>query len=191
MIMKKWVEMDKVERVSAVVRWAKKGMTASEIAQKIGCSRNSVIGLAHRNGIAFANLNFSDRASRKSGLDENKPKQNAKKVTRIKKTAKKPKQTSVSCEVIEFVQPTPKRSGPTHLLDLDSDDCRMPMFGDAKQVKASEYMFCGKPIYEGSSYCAECRKKTFGGYTRSGRVSNSGEAPQPVRKRKPFMRWQR
>jgi hypothetical protein len=195
---KKWKDMDKVQRVSAVIRYASKEMTAAEIAAKLDCSRNAVIGLAHRNGIVFASSKGTGRTfdPANSNVTETirKIKKEAKekaKVTRIKKAAKKAKPEPTVCEIIEFVPP-PKRPDPPYaILQLESRDCRAPLLDGYKGVKHSEMMFCGKPTKEGSSYCAECHAIFHDGVTRrTPKEPGEGNAAAG-RQRKPFFRWQR
>lgn len=200
MTKKKWTDMDKIEKVSALIRLAAKGLTAAEIAARYsGCTRNAVIGLAHRNGVTFssskgpgrtfdpANGNAKEAIAkiRKAAKDKA-----AAKVTRIKRVAKKASPAPTECKIINFARPPSKHAGPVHLLDLDTTTCRMPMFEDAKQVPASEYMFCGKSLHGNSPYCLECSKKAFS-VRRSQATGTGGDSPPHGRKRRPFLRWQR
>lgn len=195
MAKQKWTDMDKIKKVSAVIRLAAKGLTAAEIAAEFsGCTRNAVIGLAHRNGVTFSNSKGPGRTfdpangNAKEAIAKVRKAAKAKaaaKVTRIKKVAKKQRPAPTECEVIKFVPAHARYIGPVHLLDLDTNTCRMPLFVDAKQVPASEFMFCGKSLHGAGPYCLECSKVAFTA-TRS-----RGDSPPAGRKRRPFLRWQR
>lgn len=204
-----WNEMDKVEKINMIRKLAGKGLSATDIANYFdGASRNSVIGVAHRNSIVLKGGN-SGRSRKINAANDVlppvlkpklermntapkklQPKDKPAKVTRIVKTAKKSepatqKPAECVCDVLEFKRPEPKH---IPILELQSFHCRMPMFFDARNKNPDELTFCGCQRYPGSSYCDWHRKFTFAGYL-SDRPPASGE--QKPRKRVPLLRWQR
>lgn len=194
---KKWSDMDKVEKVSALIRLAARGMTASQIAAEFhGCSRNAVIGMAHRNGVVFANAkgrskpfdpaNSNVKApSKKVAAKNSRPA----KVTRIKKAAKKQKPEPTVCEILKFEDP--KRNPPPYsMIDVGPTDCRWPICESYRGLSPEAMMFCGKSRDGGSRYCVEHRRISFNGYARSGGIKAEASEEKPERKRRPFFRWQ-
>lgn len=196
----KWLEMDKIQKISQVQRLASRGFSATEIALHFeGASRSAVIGLASRNKIVLRGGNSTKSSKVVAANDSaHKPKAQAQrpaakakkspaKVTRIVKPAKKtdsvPVATTKVCEVLEFKAPERK---PVMLLDLKNTSCRWPMFFDAKGLRDEELLFCGCRREEGSSYCSKHRKITSDGFVRMKPLADS--QPRPTHKRKIFIR---
>lgn len=103
-------------------------VSSHEVSEKIGRSRNAIIGRAQRLGLKFPKK-------------EPKPKPEPK--PRVKRIVK---QKPVKKRKVEVTM-TEKPSMPIHLIDLKDNQCRQ-VIGDPKNG-----MFCGKVVKNGSSYC--------------------------------------
>jgi len=126
------------------------GLSTSEIAKKLGVSKNAIVGKVHR-------LNLSCRPSPIKKKDEiQKPV--------IKKAVKhvaKPEKNAVQEEKLQIekikenssLEQKQKMSGDTliRLTDLDSHTCRWPL-GDPRD---ENFHFCGKKVRTGQTYCDE------------------------------------
>lgn len=114
--------------------WAQ-GLTANEIAKKLGVTKNAIVGKVHR-------LCLTARPSPIKNKDtaEELPQQ----PDLIEKIEEKP--------VEEVVKPR-KNEELTNikLADLDSHTCRWPI-GDPRD---DDFCFCGKKVRSGQTYCDE------------------------------------
>lgn len=197
----KWLEMDKIQKISQVQRLASRGFSATEIALHFeGASRSAVIGLASRNKIVLRGGNSTKSSKVVAANDSaHKPKAQAQrpaakakkspaKVTRIVKPAKKagsaPVATTKVCEVLEFKAPERK---PIALLDLVSTSCRWPLFFDPKGLRDDELIFCPSESVGTAPYCADHVKMAYQQVSERRKLTGENQAPAP-RKRKPFIR---
>lgn len=185
--------MDKVERVSAVIRLVSRGMSASQIADQFdGCTRNAIVGLAHRSGIRLANSRAPNRVldpantNAKAKTATPKVKKAPAKVTRIRKTAKKPKTEPTVCEILKF-EPPKRKDPPYSMIELRPCDCRWPISESYRGLSPDQMMFCGKRRDETSQYCNEHRKVASEGFSRP--RSPSADDREPAKKRR-RMKWQ-
>ncbi len=139
------------------------GLSASEIAKKIGVSKNSVVGKVHR-------LCLTARPSPIKKKDEDEA---VKAVAKPQKTSKPEKPAKVKKEEasvrevvlegpvveaeIEIVTEAPKAekhhdcNGHVKLVELDSHTCRWPL-GDPRD---EDFCFCGRKVRMGQTYCEE------------------------------------
>ena len=122
------------------------GLTTSEIAKKLGVSKNSIVGKVHR-------LSLSGRPSpirKKEETKKTKP-------IKIKRAEKKADPEPIENEVMEekALPEKPlkeeKKSDIVRLTDLDNHTCRWPL-GDPKD---ENFHFCGKKTRTGQTYCDE------------------------------------
>ena len=137
------------------------GLTTSEIAKKLGVSKNSIVGKVHR-------LSLSGRPSPIKKKEAPSPKNNHEK--QVKNTSENKKEevrATIITEktaiveqkkdekiatTIEIQTATPEKSdGLVRLTDLDNHTCRWPI-GDPKD---ENFHFCGKKIKTGQTYCDE------------------------------------
>jgi GcrA cell cycle regulator len=114
------------------------GLTANEIAKKLGVSKNSIVGKVHR-------LCLTARPSpikKKEEIETEKeaaPVQELLPVREIKPV--KSAAASVTSDATDKVR----------LVDLDSHTCRWPL-GDPRD---DDFSFCGKKVRSGQTYCDE------------------------------------
>lgn len=136
------------EMIDKLRQMWKQGLTTSEIAKKIGVSKNSIVGKVHR-------LNLTARPSpikKKEDLALEQPAQkNVEKAAKHTKSVKK-----VKIEPVEIsptvVMPTPvEKEGCIPLTELDNHTCRWPI-GDPRD---EGFCFCGKKVRSGQTYCEE------------------------------------
>lgn len=134
--MKNWAKMDREERIAAIRDGVARGLSSRQIADELeGCSKNAVIGLSDRAGITLVGGRKKD------------PDRKRERPPQARRT-KKPEPIS--------------RMGPVSILDIQSGQCRAPMWTDdqpASQRDPGEWLFCGDPVLAGSSYCPECHKR--------------------------------
>jgi GcrA cell cycle regulator len=154
---------DRVAKLGALLAG---GYSASQAAAVMGCTRNSIIGIAHRKKLAFASACGRPKAT------------GPRAVTLRRKAPFRPTVPRISnygnrLSVVEVVAPAPlpatedtievpltqRRS----LLELKDYHCRWP-YGD---VGSADFYFCGGHAIEATPYCLHhCRM----GYRRPGRV---------------------
>ncbi|MFV0627425.1 MAG: GcrA family cell cycle regulator [Alphaproteobacteria bacterium] len=155
------------------------GLTTSEIAKKLGVSKNSIVGKVHRLGLSGrpSPIKKKEEVAKKetkvaTPVATKAPTKENEKTTEtvVEKTAEKPiekttakekikenKTTAIEVEKEEFIAPIessthPKsKDGLIRLVDLDSHTCRWPI-GDPKDEK---FHFCGKKVRIGQTYCEE------------------------------------
>jgi GcrA cell cycle regulator len=116
------------ERVKALKRLWKEGVSATDVASMLGgVSRNAVIGKVHRLGLQRRKQTFVKKIY-------------PKKITKIKSANKKRER--------EYEAP-PSPVEPKHidLMELSNSTCRYPHTKDGRTT------YCGHQTAEGSSYC--------------------------------------
>ncbi len=119
--------------------WAQ-GMTANEIAKKLGVTKNAIVGKVHR-------LCLTARPSPikpKDMIPEALPEEPVEVVEKVAEpVTEKPAETSKE-------KPAGASTNVT-LVDLDSHTCRWPI-GDPRD---DDFCFCGKKVRSGQTYCDE------------------------------------
>ena len=135
------------------------GLTTSEIAKKLGVSKNSIVGKVHR-------LSLSGRPSPIKKKEETQ-KIKVKTPKKNKLSQEKEEKFSVQQEdllfdteneikidvVSEVIVPVENGSSEENvrLTDLDNHTCRWPI-GDPRD---ENFHFCGKKVRTGQTYCEE------------------------------------
>ena len=122
-----------------------KGLTASQIAVKIGCgiTRNAVIGKAHR-------LNLQVKTTSKKIVSRVNTKNNDTEVKQQKLTSRVGRFKAL------LLDPSFPPEQPTKLIDLTDEHCRWPL---GEKMKPATF-FCGRKIVESKNsgkklkYCA-------------------------------------
>ena len=145
------------EIVDELKRLWKKGMTTTEIAKKLGVSKNSVVGKVHRIGLSSrpSPIKIKPDGTQESALtcsnDENKTNavENTARPSDIE-TFSETDAIAVTEDCNEDISQSCS-SLVTKLTDLDSHTCRWPI-GDPKD---EDFHFCGKKIKTGQTYCEE------------------------------------
>lgn len=131
------------------------GLTAREISEKMGSTRNSIMGKARRMSLS----------ARRGSADETKARKARKPRThkRQRKSQAQP-QSELADSPIEEVAPKspPKKdearpvTGPLRgkdLLSLGAHDCRYPT-SENERLRRGDYLFCGQPKRPGSFFCS-------------------------------------
>jgi len=132
------------ERVAALARLWREGLSASQVARRLGgVTRNAVIGKAHRLG-----LTMRDAPSR-----PNLPGAKLPGVKLAKRPQSEPRAPSPPPRVAPMAPRTiAAEVAPTAtLLSLDEDGCRWPIGDPARP----DFGFCGRTRNRGRAYCAE------------------------------------
>ena len=131
-------------KVNLLKEYWKKGLTASQIAAKIGgTTRNAVIGKAHR-------LNLQARASSKKTTSKIKTENNDTEVKKHKFGSRISKFKAL------LLDPSFPPEQPTKLIDLTDENCRWPL---GEKMEPATF-FCGRKIVESKNsgkklpYCA-------------------------------------
>jgi GcrA cell cycle regulator len=112
--------------------WTPHVLSASRIADKLGVTRNAVIGKAHRLGLS---------SKKQQQPAERKPRQAPNPARSHRREPAEPPSAAILVMPAEFLNRT--------LEEIGQRDCRYP-HGDR-----APFLFCGQPVLEGSSYCAE------------------------------------
>lgn len=139
-----WTDQD----VAMLQRLWKEGHSATEIGERLGVSRNAVLGKLHR-------LSFQDSPDGKPVKParanlQRPPAPPRKPKVKLVPPAPKPVLPSVQLVDDSIVKPRPLLM---KLFDLDNNDCRWPVEGEKANT-----LFCGHNTHEGKVYCAyHCR----------------------------------
>ena len=134
------------EMVAELCRLWDKGLTANEIAKKLGVTKNAIVGKVHRLCLP----------ARPSPIKNKAEEQNEQQLVVKSEVIEENIQTSeeiVEQETVENkVEETHKNpAGIMKLVDLDSHTCRWPI-GDPRD---DDFGFCGKKVRSGQTYCDE------------------------------------
>lgn len=137
------------EQVEQLRQMWVEGLSANEIAKRIGVSKNSIVGKVHR-------LCLQARPSpikRKNSVPAQQPLQNEG-IKDIPSTEEvKEEQAEISALQGMPVKDVKKNCGKNtvRLVELDSHTCRWPI-GDPRD---EDFCFCGKKVRTGQTYCDE------------------------------------
>lgn len=125
-----WTE----EKINTLIDlWNNTQLSCTQIANKLGCTKNAIIGKAHR-------LKLAKRVTSQTSKIEKIVQEKfsvKKEILAKKKTIEKPKQT------------VKEENKHYHLQDLTLDMCHWPV-GDPKD---DDFHFCGKKVIDGKPYC--------------------------------------
>lgn len=145
------------EQVEKLRQMWVEGLTANEIAKKLGVSKNSIVGKVHRLCLKARPSPIKKKENAEATL--------VSEVTEVSEEAVKTVDESVEAEEIaveadsiervarEKVAAVKKNPGKhsVKLVELDSHTCRWPI-GDPRD---DDFCFCGKKVKTGQTYCDE------------------------------------
>ena len=123
-----WSDRTPEQKAELVEHYAQQGLTMSGIAEKIGVSRNAVIGVAHRAEMKITGRKPKRRKPRRQFNPYNGPSMKPKSQPRQKTTNAKPLGVD--------------------LMERKHSQCAYPLWNDGDDHRNC----CGQPIEEGS-YC--------------------------------------
>ena len=132
----KWTE----ERVEQLRTYVNAGLSCSQIADKIGMTRNAVIGKIHRLG-----LSQPIGSSPLSGPSRRRPRLEQSRIAHAI-VAEQPHMTRVAALEVSDIKSERRCS----LLDLADGKCRWPINDPSEE----DFAFCGNDAVAGMSYCA-------------------------------------
>lgn len=120
------------------------GLTANEIAKKLGVSKNSIVGKVHR-------LCLTARPSPIKKKEESKPEEVAEILSEtVSENHMEIVQENMGHDEVVCEQKQVNLQG-IKLVNLDSHTCRWPI-GDPRD---EDFCFCGKKVRAGQTYCDE------------------------------------
>jgi hypothetical protein len=176
-----WNKLDREERMQAIRDGVARKLSTTQIAAEMdNCTRNAVIGLAHRTKIPLADQH-GPQAPRKP-YKPRAPKPKKEPVIRPRKpaTKKRPRHQRLAPVSPEQVRAAavkrearirdlaaaelPDENFQVHLLEVCSGQCRFPQWGDERRQPIENYMVCGRPVKPTTPYCPKHHERTFGGY---------------------------
>jgi hypothetical protein len=157
------------ERMAWLRRLVKiEGLTATEIALRLGCTRNAIIGKCRRLGIALPNAAVGHHA--KSQAHKRKQRHKGPRPTirqalitqeAIMVPFASPSHVSTSAQH----RPEPAQAlplGPCTIMELDRHRCRWPLWDHVSRVPFSEQFYCGEATAAaGCPYCGEHTRMAY------------------------------
>lgn len=134
------------ESVEELRRLWDKGLTANEIAKKLGVTKNAIVGKVHR-------LCLKARPSPiKNKNEEVADSQLELEEVLTEERVETEDSETVKCEEVESaVDNGSVKKDKVKLIELDSHTCRWPI-GDPRD---DDFGFCGKKVRAGQTYCDE------------------------------------
>jgi len=152
------------ERIEAMTKWLEEGLSCSEVARRLGCTRNAVIGKVHRieheRGIR---LTRERPNTARTGIAASRPPGFKRPYVR---RIGKPSLAGISRGLADLdpaplfpASVLPSLPGPTpppppgnHVGILDVTGCRWAVGEDDGVI--GRHLFCNAPAADGCSYCA-------------------------------------
>lgn len=154
-----WKSMTPAERADAVRPLVKEELSASEIARHfVGASRNAVIGVVHRNGMALARSGQKPRESKPAPRPLPSGQRSAHPVLPPEPAHATPTVASPP----EAAPPTMKATKPVLFTATVANQCRWPLWDFHDKPKADAMFVCGAPTPEGRPYCVHHAEQSRG-----------------------------
>ena len=122
--------------------WAQ-GLTANEIAKKLGVTKNAIVGKVHRLCLKARPSPIKTKGSENADTEALQ--------STITFEEEHEEENSAEVAVAEEHKANTKKSKNIKLVDLDSHTCRWPI-GDPRD---EDFCFCGKKVKSGQTYCDE------------------------------------
>ena len=143
------------EAVATLTRLWSEGMSAEQISQRTGFTRNAVLGKVDRLGLPHRKTNEratkAQRAARGAAWRGKRILHGTSALTNVLLTY--PAAPDPPLPVFE------SRAGGVPLIDRGPDQCAFPINNAGRHEL---HLFCGKPVVNGSPYCRACRAKMYG-----------------------------
>jgi len=144
------------ELIKDLKRLWKKGLTTVEIGNRIGMSKNAVVGKAHRLGLEGRPSPIK-REKKKAPVIEEK-KLSSEQIVEVSADIDEVESSSFPPDELLKAEPMPeihrskkRKTDGVQLVDLKPTSCRWPE-GDPKD---DDFCFCGKECVNGKIYCEE------------------------------------
>ena len=134
------------ESVEQLRQMWSEGLTANEIAKKLGVTKNAIVGKVHR-------LCLKARPSpiKSKNAEENTEISAVEDVTVVEEVAVEEEIEIVQEQNLPLENKDVVKTENVKLVDLDSHTCRWPI-GDPRD---DDFCFCGKKVKAGQTYCDE------------------------------------
>jgi len=129
------------------------GMSGGQIAERLGVTRNAVMGALYRAG--FTGLEAVRSKKKKPPLRPPRPK---KAVAVPKKPPPDPIKTYTARDFYIVIESMDRPSGFT-ITELRKNQCRYPVSPD--YAEKDSHLFCGKPCLPGKMYCVDHNKVAY------------------------------
>lgn len=177
---KHWSSLTREQRIEAIKDGIAHGMSTRLIADQFeGCTRNAVIGLSYRAKVPLTNNpenNARGSSPRRRLPMRWKEMSSQRKADVIRQQVAKGKNSGDIADMTGTTEkavrrcaerhqikvPQRRRGGFVSILDIQSGQCRAPKWDDRPKKPmrpADEWLFCGRPIAPGSSYCPQCHER--------------------------------
>lgn len=150
-----WADMTTEQRIEAIKRVHKPGMSAAKIGAQLGTTRNSIIGYYGRHEELRIRYPLNVPTAPKAG--------SAPKKQRVYQNPKPRSAPPIIAEPIIVYDPAITTGRPITMMHKNM--CRWPV-NDADRT--DEHLFCGSP---GFPYCGTHTKLAYGGGTESERAA--------------------
>ena len=142
------------ELVKELKRLWNKGLTTVEIGNRIGMSKNAVVGKAHRLGLEGRPSPIK-RDKKVAVLEQasvnEAPQENTENFEELESSSFPPEEILKGEPIVEMPKSKKGKRKGVQLVDLKPNSCRWPE-GDPKDP---DFCFCGKECVNGKVYCEE------------------------------------
>lgn len=157
--------MTPAQRLDAIRPLAAKQLSAGDIACHFAnTTRNAIIGVCMRNGIAFG-IPRSARQARTAVPTPYKAPRAAK-----REAAPKSEPAAIAASIPQIVEPAPTAT-PVLFMEAKEHHCRWPLWPDRGRPLAAEMFVCGAAPISGKPYCPYHTNEARGDGTPSERAA--------------------
>jgi len=141
------------ENEEEILRLWQEGMSGKLIAEKIGTTRNAVMGKLHRMREAHI-ITYKNVATRMAAVKHSVRMKERARIAPEEIIEEKPLRETVEDilpMILEELRPKNRDRHPVKFMDLDSSSCKYVVSG----IYAKDFLFCNEVKKIGSSYCQE------------------------------------
>ena len=152
------------ELIKELKRLWNKGLTTVEIGNRIGVSKNAVVGKAHRLGLEgrpspikrekkkiTENIKVEEKKKKEPEIIQETTKIKEEELESFETSSFPPEEILKAEPIVETVKPKKNKRKGVQLVDLKPNSCRWPE-GDPKDP---DFCFCGQECVNGKIYCEE------------------------------------